>query len=119
MLYNQSLALMVGPKKHPQALADYRRLGVTLERHPLAFLRSKLTRLHVLRASDLRDRRSGEKVRIAGIITHRQRPETASGVIFMSLEDETGISNLIVWPSVQTQQRQPVFSAHLIVVLAS
>ncbi len=59
---------------------------------------------------------SGRKVRIAGIVTHRQRPETASGVIFMSLEDETGLSNLIVWPSVQTAQRQPVFVAHLMVV---
>jgi error-prone DNA polymerase len=55
-------------------------------------------------------------VRIAGIVTHRQRPETASGVIFMSLEDETGLSNVIVWPSIQTEQRQPVFAAHLMAV---
>ena len=104
------------PNEGEEVLADYRSLGLTLKRHPLALLRSKLTRLGVLRASDLRERRSGQKVRIAGIVTHRQRPETASGVIFMSLEDETGISNLIVWPSVQTQQRQPVFSAQLMVV---
>jgi error-prone DNA polymerase len=55
-------------------------------------------------------------VRVAGIVTHRQRPETASGVVFMRLEDETGISNLIVWPSVQAVQRQAVFMAHLMIV---
>ncbi|MDB6046837.1 MAG: dnaE2 [Gammaproteobacteria bacterium] len=52
---------------------------------------------------------------MAGIVTHRQRPETASGVVFMSLEDETGISNLIVWPGIQATQRQAVFMAHLMV----
>jgi error-prone DNA polymerase len=104
------------PNEGEEILADYRSLGLTLKRHPLALLRSKLDRLRVLRAADLRTRLSGQKVRIAGIVTHRQRPETASGVIFMSLEDETGISNLIVWPSIQAQQRQPVFSAHLMVV---
>ena len=104
------------PNEGEEILADYRSLGLTLKRHPLALLRAKLDRLRVLRAVDLRERVSGQTVRVAGIVTHRQRPETASGVIFMSLEDETGISNLIVWPSVQAQQRQPVFSAHLMVV---
>jgi len=55
-------------------------------------------------------------VRVAGIVTHRQRPETASGVIFMSLEDETGISNLIVWPKIQTTQRDALFGARLVIV---
>lgn len=104
------------PNEGEEILADYRSLGLTLRRHPLALLRSKFDRLRVLRAADLHTRPSGQKVCIAGIVTHRQRPETASGVIFMSLEDETGISNLIVWPSIQAQQRQPVFSAHLMVV---
>jgi error-prone DNA polymerase len=104
------------PHEGEEIAADYRSLGLTLRRHPLALLRGKLDRLRVLRAADLREISSGRKVRIAGIVTHRQRPETASGVIFMSLEDETGISNLIVWPSIQTEQRQPVFAAHLMVV---
>jgi DNA polymerase III alpha subunit len=52
-------------------------------------------------------------VRVAGIVTHRQRPETASGVIFMSLEDESDISNLIVWPSVQVRQRESVFGPRM------
>jgi error-prone DNA polymerase len=55
-----------------------------------------LERLQVCRAADLKDLKTGRKVRVAGIVTHRQRPETASGVVFMSLEDETGISDLIV-----------------------
>jgi error-prone DNA polymerase len=104
------------PNEGEEIIADYRSLGLTLKRHPLALLRRKLDRLRVFRATDLRQVASGRKVRVAGIVTHRQRPETASGVIFMSLEDETGITNLIVWPSVQTEQRQPVFCGHLLVV---
>ena len=104
------------PEEGEEIIADYRSLGLTLKRHPLALLRRKLATLRVLRATDLRQVASGRKVRVAGIVTHRQRPETASGVIFMSLEDETGITNLIVWPSVQAEQRQPVFSGHLLVV---
>jgi error-prone DNA polymerase len=104
------------PNEGEEIVADYRSLGLTLKRHPLALLRRKFDRLRVFRAADLKQLPSGRKVRVAGIVTHRQRPETASGVIFMSLEDETGISNLIVWPSVQSEQRQPVFSAQLMVV---
>jgi error-prone DNA polymerase len=104
------------PSEGEEIVADDRSLGLTLKRHPLALLRRKLDRLRVSRATDLRQLPSGRKVRVAGIVTHRQRPETASGVVFMSLEDETGISNLIVWPSVQAEQRKPVFSAHLMVV---
>ncbi len=97
-------------------IADYRSTGLTLRRHPLALLRKKLQRLQVTRAADLTQLKTGCNVRVAGIITHRQRPETASGVVFMSLEDETGISNLIVWPSVQSAQRQAVFASSMIIV---
>jgi error-prone DNA polymerase len=96
--------------------ADYAGLGLTLGRHPLALLRSRFDRLQVHRATDLQHLKSGRRVRVAGIVTHRQRPETASGVIFMSLEDETGISNLIVWPKIQTAQREAIFGARLIIV---
>ena len=96
--------------------ADYAGLGFGLGRHPLALLRSRLDRLRVHRAADLAHLKSGRRVRVAGIVTHRQRPETASGVIFMSLEDETGISNLIVWPKIQTTQREAIFGARLILV---
>jgi error-prone DNA polymerase len=108
--------LLPSPTEGEEIIADYRSLGLTLGRHPLALLRKRFERLRVLRAVELRSLKSGRKVRVAGVVTHRQRPETASGVIFMSLEDETGISNLIVWPSVQAVQRQAVFMAHLMIV---
>ena len=76
----------------------------------------RLERLHASKTADLKQLEIGRKVRIAGIVTHRQRPETASGVVFMSLEDETGISNLIVWPSIQATQRRVVFDAHFTIV---
>ena len=104
------------PTEGQEILADYRSTGLTLRRHPLALLRSRLERLHVARAADLPVLPIDRPVRVAGIITHRQRPETASGVVFMSLEDETGVTNLIVWPSVQAEQRQAVFSSSMIIV---
>lgn len=107
---------LAAPTEGEDIVADYRGMGLTLGRHPLSLLRRKLDRLKVMRAAELSQLKSGRKVRVAGIVTHRQRPETASGVIFMSLEDESGISNLIVWPSIQQQQREPVFAAHMLVV---
>ena len=111
----QSLAFSA-PSEAEDIVSDYRGMGLTLGRHPIALLREKLDRLRVRRAAELSTLRSGLKVRVAGIVTHRQRPETASGVIFMSLEDETGISNLIVWPGVQESHREAVFGARLMVV---
>ena len=111
----QPLALSA-PTEGEDIVADYRGMGLTLGRHPLALIRGKLNRLRAYRAADLVKLKSGSTVRVAGIVTHRQRPETASGVIFMSLEDETGTSNLIVWPSVQQAQREAVLGARLMVV---
>ncbi len=104
------------PTEGDDIVADYRSVGLTLKRHPLALLRHKLDKLRVTRSAELTQLTTGRKVRVAGIITHRQRPETASGVVFMSLEDETGVSNLIVWPRVQAEQRQAVFASSMIVV---
>jgi error-prone DNA polymerase len=104
------------PSEAEDIVADYRGTGLTLGRHPLALLRGKLDRLQARRAAELVKLQSGLQVRVAGIVTHRQRPETASGVIFMSLEDETGTSNLIVWPRIQHSQRAAVFGAQLMVV---
>jgi error-prone DNA polymerase len=104
------------PSEGEDVVADYRGMGLTLRRHPLALIRGKLRRLGVYRAADLAKLNSGITVRVAGIVTHRQRPETASGVVFISLEDETGMSNLIVWPRVQQTQREAVFGARLMVV---
>src|SRR5579875_75068 len=104
------------PTEAEEIVADYQRLGLTLRRHPLALLRDRLNRLRVHRAADLARLQNGRRVRVAGIVTDSHRPETASGVMFMSLEDETGISNLIVWPGVQAAQREPVYGARLMIV---
>jgi len=107
---------LAAPGEGENIVADYRGMGLTLGRHPLALIRGKLNRLKVRKAADLAKLNSGITVRVAGIVTHRQRPETASGVVFMSLEDETGMSNLIVWPRVQQTQREAVFGARLMIV---
>jgi error-prone DNA polymerase len=104
------------PTEGQDIIADYHGTGLTLRRHPLALLRPKLSRRQIITADRLSRLTTGSTVRVAGIVTHRQRPETASGVIFITLEDETGISNLIIWPSILTSQREAVLGSHLMAV---
>jgi len=104
------------PAEGQEVLADYRSLGLTLGRHPLALLRGRLARGRILAAADLRDMPNGRRVKVAGIVTHRQRPETASGVVFATLEDETGTANLIIWPKVMERQLDAVLHASLMLV---
>jgi error-prone DNA polymerase len=87
---------------------DYEAVGLSLRDHPMSFLRDQLNAEGVVPASDLRDPRrcpGGRAVRVAGVVLCRQRPGTASGVVFVTLEDETGIANLVVWPRVFEQHR--------------
>jgi error-prone DNA polymerase len=86
-------------------LEDYRTTGLSLKQHPCRFFRRALTQRGVLRSIDLNDAASGRRVKVAGLVLNRQRPGTASGVMFATLEDETGIANLIVWPKVFERQR--------------
>ncbi len=81
--------------------ADYRCVGLSPEGHPMEFLRTRLERQGVLTAEDLRSRRSGDEVRVAGLAICRQVPGTAKGVMFVTLEDETGFSNCVVMPDVR------------------
>jgi error-prone DNA polymerase len=104
------------PSEGQTVMADYRSLGLTLGRHPLALLRGRLERLSVVTARELKGIKNGRAVRVAGIVTHRQRPGTASGVVFVTLEDETGVSNLIIWPKVFEAQHDAVIGAMLMVV---
>ncbi|MDR3415589.1 MAG: error-prone DNA polymerase [Nevskia sp.] len=104
------------PTEGQSLVADYRSLGLTLGRHPLALLRGRLARLRVLTAEKLRDVPDGRKVRVAGIVTHRQRPGTASGVVFATLEDETGSANLVIWPKVLEAQREVILASSLMLV---
>ncbi len=90
---------------------DYQSTGLSLKSHPLAFARDRLKGLGVVEACELRDERTcpqGQRVEIAGVVLVRQRPSTASGVVFITLEDETGIANLILWPNVYERFRRVV-----------
>lgn len=91
--------------------ADYRNSGLTVGRHPLAYLREQLAAIGVLRAADLRGVPHGKRVQVAGVVIVRQRPHTAKGIVFLSLEDETGVANIIVWPDLFEQHRL-LFTAH-------
>jgi error-prone DNA polymerase len=104
------------PNEGQDIIADYRSLGLTLGRHPLAVLRPRLNELKVQRSDELSRLPSGRHVRVAGLVTHRQMPETAAGVLFVSIEDEAGIANLIIWKSVQEQQRTQILGASLMVI---
>ncbi len=85
--------------------ADYRCVGLSSEGHPLEFLRPRLENQGVLTAEGLRSRRSGDEVQVAGLAICRQRPGTAKGVMFVTLEDETGFANMVVMPDVRETMR--------------
>lgn len=86
-------------------LADFRGASLTLGPHPLAFERARLRAQGCVTAGELAGLRHGQPVEVAGIVIARQRPENAGGVVFMSLEDETGIANVIIWPDVFARHR--------------
>jgi error-prone DNA polymerase len=96
--------------------ADYASLGLTLRRHPLALLRPRLARMKLSTAEELRHYPNGRIARTSGIVTVRQRPSTAKGVIFVTIEDETGCTNIIVWNDVSTRQRRELLSSMLLTV---
>jgi len=95
---------------------DYRTLSLSLKGHPVGFLRPELDRRGILRCSDLIDRPNGAIVETAGLVLVRQQPGTASGVIFMTLEDETGIANIIVWNKTFDKNRRVVLGSRLLAV---
>jgi error-prone DNA polymerase len=99
-----------------QVVEDYRHLKLSLREHPVSFLRADLDARFILRNETLTNTPSGRRVTIAGIVLIRQRPGTAKGVIFMTLEDETGIANTIVWPKVFETFRPVVLGARLVSV---
>ncbi len=95
---------------------DYAALGLTLRRHPLALLRPLLAELKLSTASELSNLPNGRLVRYCGIVTLRQQPETANGTVFVSLEDETGVIQVIVWKSLRDRQREPLLQSRLMAV---
>jgi len=104
------------PTEGQDIVADYRSLSLTLRRHPLALLRGKLQRRRLVTAAEIAQAPQGRIVRTAGIVIGRQRPDTASGVVFVTLEDETGATNVIVWRDVGDRQRRELLGAKLLAV---
>src|SRR5437868_2182575 len=108
--------LLAAPSEAEGIAADYASLGLTLGRHPLALLRERLAAAALLPASELTGVRNGAAVRTAGIVLMRQRPATASGVTFLTLEDESGQVNVIVWERIARPQRRALIESRLLEV---
>jgi len=113
---HEAPAVLEAPTAGEELLADYRSTGLSLTNHPLALLRGQLASFQVKPAAVLNGYRNGQLARASGLVTHRQRPETAKGVIFVTLEDETGAVNVIVWPQVAESQRKPLLASTLLTV---
>ena len=97
-------------------LFDYASTGLTLRSHPVALLREQLGSMKLQTAAQLRDQPNGRLVRACGIVVMRQQPQTAKGVVFVTLEDETGSVNVIVWKSLREQQRSELLHSRLMAV---
>jgi error-prone DNA polymerase len=110
----ESLPQLAPPGEAEDLIADYASLGLTLGRHPLALLRPRLARMRLATAADLREYAHGRPAHAAGIVVGRQRPDTASGVIFVTLEDETGSVNVIVWRDLADRQRRELLGSRLL-----
>jgi error-prone DNA polymerase len=110
---------LLPPTEAHDLVTDYQRLGFTLGRHPLALLRQTLTRLRFAQATTLAQLPQGRLARACGLVTMRQRPQTAKGVIFVTLEDETGTINLIVRAELAVRQRRELLQAHLLAAIGT
>jgi len=109
----EGIPLLRAPREGEDIVADYAHTGLTLRRHPLALLRRRLDARGVATAARLRELRHGATVRTAGLVITRQRPGSAAGVTFVTLEDETGSINLIVWRDVAERQRRALVGSRL------
>jgi len=95
---------------------DYRTLRLSLKAHPMSFLRERIKAARFAACADLRLMRDGARVSVAGVVLVRQRPGSAAGVVFMTIEDETGVANSVIWPKVLERERKVVMGARLVVV---
>ena len=110
----ETIPPLAAPTEGENLVVDYASTGLTLGRHPLALLRGRLKRLRLSTAAELRGFPHGRLARAAGIVTGRQRPGTASGVVFVTLEDETGNVNVVVWRDLVEKQRRELTGASLL-----
>jgi error-prone DNA polymerase len=111
----QAKPLPVMPRPE-QVVADYQTIRLSLKGHPMEFLREMFSRERIVACKEISHENERRRVRCAGVVLVRQRPGSASGVVFMTLEDETGIANVVVWPKIMEQYRKEVMGARLILV---
>jgi len=112
-----ALPLLPTPGEGESIVADYASLGLTLRRHPLSLLRGYLDRRRLLCARDVNEAPAGQVVSTAGLVVNRQRPASANSVTFVTLEDETGYVNLVVWKRVAERQRKALLASRLLGVV--
>ena len=111
----QEVALPAMPLSE-HVVNDYRTLRLSLKAHPMSFLRARVRQTRIAACADLKFCRDGAKVSVAGVVLVRQRPGSAQGVVFMTIEDETGVANAVIWPKVLERMRKVVMGARLVVV---
>ena len=99
-----------------EVVEDYRATQLSLRAHPLSFLRARLAARRIARCADLLDMKDGQRVEVAGLILVRQRPGSAKGVVFVTLEDETGIANAVLWADRFEANRRTVMSATMLAI---
>ncbi len=114
--FNEGEAMLYKPQEEENIIADYASIGLTLGRHPVALYRKRLNDIGIHPACELEHLSNGCVASVAGLVINRQRPMTASGVIFVTLEDETGHANIVVWPKIVEAQRRNLINARLLVV---
>jgi error-prone DNA polymerase len=110
----EGIPLLRAPTEGQNIAGDYASLGLTLRRHPLALLREQLKHMGALTSGELQEVADDTYIKVAGLVTTRQRPGTAGGVIFVTLEDETGYVNLILWQRVAERQRRILLESRLL-----
>jgi error-prone DNA polymerase len=110
----ERLPELAPPREGEDIVADYASLGLTLGRHPLALLRNHLRDRRLLNSEEMHQLPHGSAARVAGLVTCRQRPDTASGVVFVTLEDETGNVNVVVWRQLGERQKAELLGARLL-----
>jgi len=110
----ERMPALVAPREGEEIVADYASLGLTLGRHPLALLRNRLQQLRLIDSKKLHRLPHGRTAHVAGLVTCRQRPDTASGVVFVTLEDESGCMNVVVWNRLVESQRAELLGARLL-----
>ncbi len=106
--------LLPKPSEIDDVLGDYAATGLSLKAHPIGLIRPHLPYPNLVRAEELPKLTDGKTITVVGLVTHRQRPATASGVVFMGMEDESGVVNVVVWPSLLESQRREALESQLL-----